>query len=450
MRARSLEFLRGSFRIGWALFNRAAGSIAKFVMNLVVARALGAEGAGLFFLFLAWMNVLGVLGGLGLPMYTLRSVSVLEDGEEDHPESHRFVSAALKVALAAGAVMATIVVLSSGFLANLLLPSTDLTYIIRAAAIAGVGVVTLNIFTQALTGRGQIVAAMHLENTIIPLGVISSLAVALFLGRKSSPELMVGVYLAALLAAVLLARWFWLRRLRERLDRENTAAPVHLQPREMASFWGMGVASVMANNVAILALPLFATPADIGLYGIAWRMATMSVTILDALGNVFGPAFARRYARKDAAGLRNELLMSQLYSVLAFAPFVIIFVFFARPILNVIGEDFIAARQFLMILLVGQLFNSATGLAGLLLSMTHRQQVTSSVTLGQAFLTAALVFVLGSEYGGLGVAIAVTISVCAKNLVLYVLAWLGIDRDAREWETHPANPPPQNLLQSRR
>jgi O-antigen/teichoic acid export membrane protein len=217
----------------------------------------------------------------------------------------------------------------------------------------------------------------------------------------------------------------------------------------MASFWGTGVTSVLANNVAILALPLFASPADIGLYGIAQRMATMSVTILDALGNVFGPAFARHYARKNASGLRHELLMSQLYSFLAFLPFLIIFVFFAKPLLNLIGEDFIAARQFLMILLVGQLFNSATGLAGLLLNMSHRQHLTSYVTFGQALLTASLVFLLGSKYGGLGVAIAVGVSVAAKNLVLYVLARLGIDRDAREWETQPANLPADNLLESR-
>jgi O-antigen/teichoic acid export membrane protein len=421
--------------IGWALLNRSAGSIARFVMSLLVARALGAEGAGIFFLFIAWMNFLGVLGSLGLPTYTLRSVSVLEDGDGDHPESHRFVSAALKVALVGGALMVALVLLSSGFLADRFLPSPDLVYIIRIAAIAGCGMVILNIFTQALTGRGQIVAAMHFETTLIALVVVAFISITILLGKQSTPELTIIVYLVAVLATIVLARWSWLRRVRRGPRGEAAAGPVQLLPKEMATFWSTGIATVVANNVAILVLPLFASPADIGLFGIAHRMATMSVTILDALGNVFGPAFARHYARKNAAGLRRELLRSQFYSLLAFVPFVLVFVFFAAQILGVVGEDFVAARQLLLILVVGQLVNSATGLPGILLNMSHRQHLNLYVALGQTLLTVALIFVLGPQYGGVGIAIAVSAAVAIKNLVFYGLAHLSIARDAKNWET---------------
>jgi O-antigen/teichoic acid export membrane protein len=438
--------LKEPIRIGWALLTRGAGSLMKFAMSLLVARTLGTEGAGLFFLFIAWGNLLGVLASIGLPSYTLRTVSVLEDSARGNPVSQRFVAAALRIGLLAGITMVVVVVLFSRFLAYLFLSSTEFAYIIATAGLAGLFLIILKILTEALTGRGEIIKAMQLENVVAPLVVVIFLSVSLFAGNQIDPQAAISAYLAGMLLALLLARWFWVRRGpgSSRQVAPGGKAP-ELSAREMASFWGVGAAGVVANNVAIIALPLFASPAEVGLFGIANRMATMSVTILDALANIFNPAFARRYAHRDATGLRRELFQSQVYSVLAYIPVVLLFLFFAEPLLGVVGSDFVAARQFLMILLVGQLINCATGLAGGLLNMSHRQYLTTYVLVGQALLTVCLVAVLGANFGGPGVAIAFATAVGVRNLLLYVLARNGINQDARLWSTEQPTPIAQGL-----
>ena len=304
-----------------------------------------------------------------------------------------------------------------------------------AAAVAGLGTVILTIFTEALTGRGQIITAMQLESGVIPFVMIVFLALALLLKISISARITIIAYVAGTLLTILLARWFWLRRGHPLLlDHSEKTNPIHLRYQDLAAFWGGGVVNVIANNIAFLALPFFAGPADIGRFGIAQRMATMSVTILDALSNIFMPAFARRYAHRDAAGLRHELIMSQVYSMLAYLPFVALFIFFAKPILGVVGEDFIAAQRFLMILMLGQLFNSATGLPGQLLNMIHRQDLAFYMNIAHLIVAAVLTYKLGSDYGALGVVIAVSISVVFKNLIFYIVARIHIHNSSKEWQ----------------
>lgn len=126
--------------------------------------------------------------------------------------------------------------------------------------------------------------------------------------------------------------------------------------------------------------------------------------------------------------------MSQLYSILAYLPFVAVFVFFAKPLLGLVGEDFIAARQFLLILMIGQLVNSATGLASYLLNMAHRQHISFYVGAAQLVFVSVLVYYLGHLYSVLGVAIALATAVSAKNMVFYILAWINIKADEKLWK----------------
>ena len=62
------------------LVSRWMGTGAQFVLNIALGRSLGAEGLGVFYLFQAWYRWLAQVGALGLPVHTLRVLSVLEGG----------------------------------------------------------------------------------------------------------------------------------------------------------------------------------------------------------------------------------------------------------------------------------------------------------------------------------------------------------------------------------
>lgn len=55
--------------------------ILTFALNVVVARALGAEGAGLFFLALTVVTIAAILGQLGLDAAVVRFVAAVATGE---------------------------------------------------------------------------------------------------------------------------------------------------------------------------------------------------------------------------------------------------------------------------------------------------------------------------------------------------------------------------------
>jgi len=68
-----------------------------------------------------------------------------------------------------------------------------------------------------------------------------------------------------------------------------------------------------------------------------------------------------------------------------------------------------------------------------LLNMIHRQQIALYANVLHLLIGAILIYKLGSDYGAIGVVIAVSISVALRNLVFYALARIYIDSASKEW-----------------
>jgi O-antigen/teichoic acid export membrane protein len=96
---------------------------------------------------------------------------------------------------------------------------------------------------------------------------------------------------------------------------------------------------------------------------------------------------------------------------------------FAPQILRVFGADFAQGDSALRILCVGQLFNTGTGVVGLVLMMTgHERDTTRSVGIG-ALIGALLNVVLIGPFGLVGAALATSIGVATTNVLLLRRLW---------------------------
>src|SRR5436305_5594145 len=73
------ELIKHSFA---ALIARIGGAIAAFLMNLVVARYLGASQAGYFFLAVTVTTLISTIGRIGADQTILRFVGIYSSGSE--------------------------------------------------------------------------------------------------------------------------------------------------------------------------------------------------------------------------------------------------------------------------------------------------------------------------------------------------------------------------------
>ena len=397
----------------FALFSRGIGLVLQFAMNIVLGRLLGAAGMGLYSLYTSWMMVLASIADMGMPNYALRTVSVLE-GKGDKKQARRFTLRALFLLSISGVALVLIVTLFAEQASQILIPDTDAEMVLILAALAAVAFMLIRVLSESLKGIRQVNLALTLETALLPLGVLIVVGIMHVFNWDLKAQNFLVLHLVLLVVTTLMMLWMMMRF--TRVSKASEAEQPELLSKSLFPFWGGGLLNMWFMNMPILLLPQFATAEDIGIFGVAYRLIALGTTILVTLASIFGPKFARAFANHDVAALRKGLRQSQLLSLLIYLPIFIALTFFAEPVLGLFGDEFIAGKEILWIMVAGQLINTATGLVGFLLNMMHKEKQEFYIQSGVTFLVFILILILGYSFSSIGVAIAYAIGIVVKNL----------------------------------
>lgn len=133
--------------------------------------------------------------------------------------------------------------------------------------------------------------------------------------------------------------------------------------------------------------------------------------------------------------------MNELQSVVTKAARLIFFIalptsafllIFGRSFLAIFGDEYVSGYWILVILCIGQLFNSSMGSVGLLLNMTEYESYTAYGITISAIFNFILCIVIAPHFGAVGVALSVSLSLVIWNLILvyYCGVKLGINATA--------------------
>jgi O-antigen/teichoic acid export membrane protein len=398
----------------YALFSRGIGLFLQLCMNIVLGRVLGATGMGVYSLYSAWMMVMGSIANLGMPTYTLRTVSVL-DGKGLKDTARRFTLGILRTLLITGMLMIILVAGISGAVAETLLGEVGMESVLILAAVAAALFMMTKVLSESLKGIRRVNIALTSETALLPLGAIIVIGIFYLYDWNLTAKGFLVIHILLLVLTTLVMIWLMLRFARGTSKAENEEMPP-LMSRSLLHFWGGGLLNMWVMNMPILLLPQFANAAEIGIFGVAYRLILLGTTILVTLASIFGPRFARDYANGDVTALKRGLRQSQLLSLIIYSPMLIAFTVFAEPVLGLFGSEFTAGKELLWIMVAGQLLNTATGLVGFMMNMIHREKQEFYIQLSVTVFVFILILILGDMYGVIGVAIAYAIGVAVKNL----------------------------------
>jgi O-antigen/teichoic acid export membrane protein len=397
---------------------RGGGVALQLGVNLLLGRLLGASGMGVYGFYTAATHTLGEVLGLGLPNRVMQAVA--QARAADRPEQARgAVRAALRLGLAVTALGAAAIGLGASLLSGM--GSERFASFVVAGALAAVGALgflVLRVIADALKGWGRVTVALALESYGVPVGVLAGVALGLILvgAEAIGPHAAVGWHLAALVGTAALLAWVW-----RRVSRGSGGVAIRLRDRRLARFWGLAVLGVVTTNLPVVVAPLFAEAAGVGQFTVAFRLVGLVTMVLMTLAAWFGPRFAA--AAGDPKRLRRDLLTSQGLSLAVAAPAFGVFLAVPGEVMAVFGSDFRAGAGLLTILIVGQIVNAGTGLAGYLLQMAGHERTEFRINLVAAGTALGLFGILGSAFGIHGIALAVTASVCIKKGASWVMAW---------------------------
>lgn len=403
------EVVRGA---GLALILRVFGAGFAFLLNVIIGRLLGIEGAGYYFLALSVASMSAVVARLGLDHTVLRYVAT-----EAAEGRWGRVAGVLRLSVILVGVttcsLALGLVLSAGLLSSEVFGDPALAPHLRWIALSICGFSVMMVTSEALKGLGRIRDSMLVSGVIYPAtGLVLIWPLVQWLG---APGAAFG-YSAATLTAAGIGWVLWQRALPDAAH-EPASFELGTLWRSSNKLWVMS----MINSGLLVWAPLFllgiwGTAAETGLMGVALRVSVLVTLFLTAVNAIATPKFARLLAAGDLALLQRTSRRFALLIIIGASPILAVMILAPRLVMSLFGTDFAIGGTALMILAVGQAVNAATGLSGylLLVSGNERDLRTSAIVAAVVMLICA--FTLIPAFGLIGAALTSAAPVAVMNL----------------------------------
>lgn len=410
------ELLSALFRgTAEALCLQISGIAVTYTMQVLLARWMGATQYGIYEYVIGIATFLGFLAGLGLPNCLLRFIPKYTVQQEWGKlrgivwGSWRYVFfSGLLVSLVSTAVL----VIWSKYNSDIALPSFLL-------AMSTIPLQTLVRHQREMSRGIKRMTLAYLPSTVIfPLMVIGG--AFYYRHRLSSSEAIAITWLSLLL---ILGLQLWL--FNQQLPKQCSLTSAKYSRRE----WFAVAIPLLFNDSAFVVLSQTDTimtgailgSFQVGIYGAAFKTAAGVSFILAGVNAIAAPMFATLHAQDDYEGLQKltaTVARLMFYPTLIFA---LLLILFGDRVLGLFGEEFIAARWSMTILILGQLVNVGAGSVGYLMEMTGHHQQCAYVLGCSAVLNLILNAILIPTLGIMGAAIATAATMALWNIWLHQL-----------------------------
>ncbi len=409
---RADDYLAGLLRgAGISFLLRIAGAGAAFLFNIILARKLGADAVGLYFLALTQITMVAMVARLGLDSVLLRATAV-QASRGDWSAVSGGARTGLRLVLFSSIMLAVTLSQLAPWLSLHAFAKPDLAITLRWMTIAIPPLAMAFVYGELLKALSQIVRSQLVQVVLPP-----ALAIPVFLIFASAWGAWAAIfsYCLGVLAAAMLAALFWQRAV-SGMGRATSVSARALLSEGLPLMW-MQLLVQAISWVDVLILGMFRPAAEVALYAVASRLAMLTSFAIMAVNNVAGPRFAALYSQGDLAGLAQVAVRSSRLTLLVSAPLLAIFVLAPHWVLALFGHDFSAASTVLIVLAIGQFFNVVTGSVGQILIMTGHGRALRNLSALNFVLCVALNLLLIPLYGAIGAAVASALSGTVLNIL---------------------------------
>lgn len=419
------ELIKGSTK---AFVLRVLAASLAFALNVILARQLGANGSGIFFLALTVVMIGASIGSIGMEQVLVRfvasSIAMRQIG--------RVVGVyqkAMLFSLIAATLVSVCFCLYSPWVSQVVFNKPELAQPLMIMSLAIVPVALFTLHSYALQGLKKVTASILIQGIVVPLLMCF---IAAFFVTDFGISAMAWGYIFAALMSLILGRWFWKNAVGS-LDFEK--ASFNRSELFITSWplFGVVLMSLIVSWLPMVFLGVWETSQDVGIYNAAFRTAALTGFILVAVGSIATPKFAALYQQGDLNTLEVFVRQStRLVSFLAL-PIWLFLLVFSESVLSIFGEEFKQGSVVLMILATGQFVNVATGLVGSLLMMTGNERLVRNNLVLTGFMGVLWSLWLIPHYGVVGAAVSTALMLSMQNVIAVIQVWKKLNIMALPW-----------------
>lgn len=399
---------------GSAFVIRLTGAAMTLLLHIVLARLLGLDDFGVYIYVLSWVLVFTSVSTLGFDTCSVRFVAQYKVSEDWDLLATLLRHGAAHILLASSVLC----VIALVFIHFSWRPEPPLAHAFTVGFVL-LPILALSLLRQgALRGLQEVAAALTPDLLMRPILILLGVALVWYIaGSVSAVDAMFVHLLAALLA--LLTGFALLAR---KLPFSLAHAPaLHEHPGWIRVALPLMVISgiqILMNQIDILMLGALLNTDASGMYSASARLAELMAFGLTSVNVVLAPLISKYYSQGQFSELRYAAIIAARISLGFSAVVGIVLVTFGRDVLELYGPTFVAALSPLMVLMIGQIVNTAAGSVGFLMTMTGRQNRAALILAGTLVVNVALNAALIPPYGMVGAAVATTTTLALWNLFM--------------------------------
>lgn len=406
----------------------AAGSLfefaSRFLIAIVLARALGATDYGLYVLAVSAAGIFAGVASLGLDDAIMRYVAILS-GRRDRAAIVGTLQIGLTGSVLAGVAIGGALFAAASPIADGLFDEPRLASLLRVIAVAVPFLTLSNVLGGSARGFGKMEFVAIAENgvqSIVRVG--ATVAIVIVTGTIDVTQATVAFVASDLAASAvfvgLILRHFPVDRAAVRAA-ERPIGPV---VRFAAPLWIASLLRQSRRNFETVLLGSSRSVSSAGIYSIVDKVNLFGHVWLLSLFVAVKPELARLHDRGDRAGLARLYATATRWSLELTLPFVLVAIVFREPIMRMFGDSFAAGATALAVLACAELVNAATGVCGPAIDMTGhtRAKVVNSVVLTAILIGSNALLI--PRWGVVGAAVASLLGITVFNVLCIAEMWV--------------------------
>ena len=396
------------------------GATLGFILSAIIARSLGAEKTGEYYVVFSVFMYICALGSLGFNFFTLR---IIESNNSNFDKVNSLFSTVTFYCLLACIILSMLLFNCSDYIAGVVFNNYNLSELFRGISFGIPFYVLLILHSHAIQGVGKTHKAMIISGPLIHL-------IFLFywfgIGDKNLNSVVsanVFSYAICFFIGVL----FWFSRKESQFNSPNYP-----------------VKEILASSIPLLITQIFAQinslsgeiltgalsePSQVAFFSIANKIATITAFVLIAVNRAVSAKYASLYSDGNIIELQSVVTTSSRIMLIGGGGLIFLIFVFSNSLLNVFGEEFLQAKGVLFVLLFAQLINILTGSVSYLLSMTGHEKIQTKIVMMSSLTMVVLSLLLIPKLGAIGASFSLLFSMTMNNVLgwYYVREIVGIN-----------------------
>ncbi len=388
------------------------------MLNIVLARLLGPQDAGLYFLSITCVTIAAVVGRFGLDDTVVRFIGVsLNRKNKEAIKGIYYI--ALVTVLFFSCIMSLFLFFMSTYLSEKLFSKPELADLMRAMSLSVVPISVYTIHAQVLQGMKKIKDAIFTLSVSMPLFTL--LGILFLVPRKGLYGAGIAYNGAALITLIIGVYLFKTRAKMLKPFSGSFSKRVVFQS-SLPLFWMMLFQLVILWSSSIM-IGMFMDNESVALFNVANRTSSLISFFLVAVNSISAPKYAEVYSNGEIQEL--ERISNEIAKRIAIAASPILIFFLVCPsfIMSFFGSAFREASMSFCILTIGQYLNVITGSVAYLLIMSGNESSMRNIMAICTVLCIVLNYYLIPIFGIEGASLATALTLIFLNILAIISVW---------------------------